>query len=29
LQNSSRLCVAVPHRGSQAAKVLVYTIEGS
>jgi hypothetical protein len=29
LQNSSRLYVAVPHRGSQAAKVLVYTIEGS
>jgi DNA-binding beta-propeller fold protein YncE len=28
-QNSSRLYVAVPHRGSQAAKVLVYTIEGS
>jgi len=29
LQNSSRLYVAVPHRGSQTAKVLVYTIEGS
>jgi hypothetical protein len=29
LQNSSRLYVAVPHRGSQAAKVLVYTIAGS
>jgi hypothetical protein len=29
LQNSSRLYVAVPHRGSQAAKVLVYSIEGS
>jgi DNA-binding beta-propeller fold protein YncE len=29
LQNSSRLSVAVPHRGSQTAKVLVYTIEGS
>jgi DNA-binding beta-propeller fold protein YncE len=29
LPNSSRLYVAVPHRGSQAAKVLVYTIEGS
>jgi DNA-binding beta-propeller fold protein YncE len=29
LQNFSRLYVAVPHRGSQAAKVLVYTIEGS
>jgi DNA-binding beta-propeller fold protein YncE len=29
LQNSSRLFVAVPHRGSQAAKVLAYTIEGS
>jgi DNA-binding beta-propeller fold protein YncE len=27
-QNSGRLYVAVPHRGSQAAKVLVYTIEG-
>jgi DNA-binding beta-propeller fold protein YncE len=27
-QNSSRLYVAVPHRRSQAAKVLVYTIEG-
>jgi DNA-binding beta-propeller fold protein YncE len=27
LQNSSRLYVAVPHRGSQAAKVLVYTID--
>jgi DNA-binding beta-propeller fold protein YncE len=25
--NSSRLYVAVPHRGSQAAKVLVYTID--
>jgi len=29
LPNSGRLYVAVPHRGSQAAKVLVYTIEGS
>ena len=29
LQNSSRLYVAVPHRGSQTAKLLVYTIEGS
>jgi DNA-binding beta-propeller fold protein YncE len=29
LQNSSRLFVAVPHRGAQAAKVLVYTIESS
>jgi hypothetical protein len=29
LQNSGRLYVAVPHRGSQAAKVLVYTIEES
>jgi DNA-binding beta-propeller fold protein YncE len=29
LQNSSRLYVAVPHRGTQAAKVLVYSIEGS
>jgi DNA-binding beta-propeller fold protein YncE len=29
LQNFSRLYVAVPHRGSQAAKVLVYTIAGS
>ena len=29
LQNSSRLYVAVPHRGAQSAKVLVYTIEGS
>ncbi len=27
-QNSGRLYVAVPHRGSQSAKVLVYTIEG-
>jgi hypothetical protein len=27
LQNSSRLCVAAPHRGSQAAEVLVYTID--
>jgi DNA-binding beta-propeller fold protein YncE len=29
LHNSSRLYVAVPHRGSQTAKLLVYTIEGS
>ena len=29
LKNSSRLYVAVPHRGSQTAKLLVYTIEGS
>jgi hypothetical protein len=29
LQNSSRLYVAVPRRGSQTAKVLVYTIAGS
>jgi hypothetical protein len=29
LQNSARLYVAVPHRGSQAAKILVYTIEGN
>jgi DNA-binding beta-propeller fold protein YncE len=29
LQNSSRLFVAVPHRGAQAAKVLVYTIGSS
>ena len=29
LQNSSRLYVAVPYRGAQSAKVLVYTIEGS
>jgi hypothetical protein len=27
LQNSSRLYVAAPHRGSQAAEVLVYTID--
>jgi DNA-binding beta-propeller fold protein YncE len=26
--NSSRLYVAVPHRGSQTAKVLVYTVDG-
>jgi hypothetical protein len=24
--SSDRLCVAVPHRGSQAAKILVYTV---
>ena len=28
LQNSSRLYVAVPHRGPEAAKVLVYTSDG-
>jgi hypothetical protein len=28
LQNSSRLYVAVPHRGSEAAKVLVYASKG-
>jgi DNA-binding beta-propeller fold protein YncE len=29
VRNSSRLYVAVPHRGSQSAKVLVYATDGS
>ena len=28
LQNSGRLCVAVPHRGPQSARVLVYELKG-